>query len=47
MITYLQVKAERALMATALMTVLGTLVAVQGVVLMIYPFYRTVIYCRG
>jgi hypothetical protein len=46
MMTYLQVKAERALLTSALVTVWGTLIVAQGAVLMLYPLYRIVIYRR-
>ncbi|MFO1431999.1 MAG: hypothetical protein U1F76_17965 [Candidatus Competibacteraceae bacterium] len=42
MITYLQVKAERALIISALVTMWGALMAVQGAVLVVYPLYQTV-----
>ena len=42
MMTYLQVKAEHALIISTLVAVWGTFVVAQGIALVTYPLYRTV-----
>jgi hypothetical protein len=42
MMAYFEVKAERALITSALVAAWGTFVVVQGGVLLIYLLYRTV-----
>ena len=46
MMTYFQVKAERALITSTLVTLCGTLIVAQGIALVSYPLYQGVIHHR-